>query len=109
YTAIPHSANDRMNDKPEDRLQPPNREHWLGTTIFGEDMLSRMIHACRVALSIGFISTAISAIIGIIIGGLMGYFAGTIDLLGMRLIEIVQAIPALILLLIVTASFGRNI
>jgi peptide/nickel transport system permease protein len=109
HTIVPYSANDRLNDRPGDRLQRPGRIHWLGTTIFGEDMLSRMIHACRVALSIGFIATTISAVIGIIIGGLMGYFAGTTDLLVMRVIEIVQAIPRLILLLIVTASFGRNI
>jgi len=109
HTLIPYSANDRMNDRPEDRLQAPSRVHWLGTTIFGEDMLSRMIHACRVALTIGLIATGISALIGIIVGGVMGYFAGTIDLMGMRILEIIQSIPRLILLLIITASFGRSI
>jgi peptide/nickel transport system permease protein len=72
-------------------------------------MLSRMIHACRIALTIGFISTAISVVLGIVIGGLMGYFVGSVDLLGMRLMEIVQAIPPLILLLIVTVFFGRSL
>ena len=109
YTIIPYSPNDRLNDSREQRLQSPGREHWLGTTIFGEDMLSRMIHACRVALTIGFIATGIAALIGIAVGGLMGYFAGAPDLLGMRLVEIVEAIPRLILLLIVTVFFGRSI
>lgn len=109
YTIIPYSANDRLRDRPREVRKPPSRSHWLGTTIFGEDMLSRMIHACRVALTIGIIATSISVVIGIIIGGLMGYFAGWVDLMGMRLIEIVQAIPGLILLLIITAFFGKSL
>jgi peptide/nickel transport system permease protein len=81
----------------------------MGTTIYGEDMLSRMIHASRVALTIGIIATSISVIIGVVAGGLMGYFAGWVDLLGMRLTEIIETIPRLILLLIITVSFGRSI
>jgi peptide/nickel transport system permease protein len=68
-----------------------------------------MIHASRVALTIGFVATGISVLVGVIIGGFMGYFAGTIDLLGMRFLEIVQAIPTLILLLIITAFFGKSL
>jgi peptide/nickel transport system permease protein len=109
HTIIPYSANDRLRDRPQETRQPPSREHWLGTTIHGEDMLSRMIHAARVALTIGIIATGIAAVIGIVIGGLMGYFAGWVDLFGMRLIEIVQALPRLILLLIVTSFFGKDI
>jgi peptide/nickel transport system permease protein len=108
-TIVPYSANDRMNDRPDERLQSPSQVHWLGTTIFGEDMLSRMVHACRVALTIGLIATGIAAVIGIAVGGVMGYFVGLTDLIGMRLVEIIQSIPRLILLLIVTASFGRSI
>jgi peptide/nickel transport system permease protein len=108
-TIIPYSANDRLNDRPTEKLQPPTRQHWLGTTIFGEDMLSRMIHATRVALTIGIIATGISAVLGIVIGGVMGYFAGAVDLFGMRIIEIIQAIPRLVLLLIITAFYGPGI
>jgi len=108
-TLIPYSANDRLNDRPAEKLQEPSRVHWLGTTIFGEDMLSRMIHATRVALTIGIIATGISAVLGVFIGGLMGYFAGAVDLFGMRIIEIIQAIPRLVLLLIITAFYGPGI
>src|SRR5690606_29009957 len=76
--------------------------HWLGTTAIGEDMASRMIFATRVALAIGFVATGISTIIGIAYGAIMGYFGGIVDLVAMRFIEIVQAVPRLILLLIVT-------
>lgn len=109
-TVIPYSPNDRQRDRPSDQvLQPPGRDHWLGTTQFREDVLSRMLHACRVALAIGVLSTSIAAVIGVVIGGVMGYYAGAVDLLGMRVLEIVEAIPTLILLLIVTVFFGRSL
>jgi len=108
-TIVPYSPNDRMNDSQEVKLQPPSRQHWLGTSIFGEDVLSRMMYACRVALTIGFISTGIAVCIGVTVGGLMGYFGGWFDLLSMRAIEILEAVPRLILLLIVTVSFGRSL
>lgn len=81
----------------------------LGTETDGADLLSRMIHATRIALSIGLISTSISIVVGILIGGMMGYFVGKVDLFGMRLIEIFQAIPTLLVLITVMAAWGRNI
>ena len=83
--------------------------NWLGTETDGADMLSRMIHASRIALSIGVISSSIALLIGIIIGGVMGYFVGKVDLFGMRLIEVFEAIPVLLVLIIVMAAWGRNI
>jgi peptide/nickel transport system permease protein len=108
-TLVPYSPNDRLRDRPEEILRPPGGTHWLGTTAYGEDMLSRMLYACRVALTIGFIATGIATVIGVAFGGVMGYFGGMLDLLGMRFVEIVEAIPTLILLLIVTVFFGRNL
>src|SRR5439155_9854828 len=92
-TIIPYSPTDRLRDMPEHRIKPPSRYHWLGTETDGADLLSRMIHASRIALSIGLISTTISVCIGIFIGGLMGYFVGKVDLICMRLIEVFEAIP----------------
>ena len=112
-TVVPYSPNDRLFDRranePGGQLQPPNRRHWFGTTEFGEDMLSRMLHACRVALAIGLIATGIATVIGVAVGGLLGYFAGRLDLIGMRVVEIVESVPSLIVLLIVTVSFGRDL
>jgi peptide/nickel transport system permease protein len=108
-TIVPYSPNDRLRDRPEEILSPPSRTHWLGTTEFGEDMLSRMLHACRVTLAIGLIATGIATAIGIVVGGLLGYYGGWVDLIGMRLVEIVEAIPRIILLLIVMVSFGRSL
>lgn len=85
--------------------------HWsiMGTETDGADVFSRMLHASRIALSIGFISTSIAVVIGVIVGGLMGYYVGKVDLIGMRLIEIFEAIPTLIILITVMAAYGRNL
>jgi peptide/nickel transport system permease protein len=109
WTIIPFSPNDRLRDRPQETLTPPSATHWLGTTEFGEDMLSRMLHACRVTLAIGLIATGISTAVGIVVGGVLGYYGGWTDLIGMRVVEIVEAIPRLILLLIVMVSFGRSL
>jgi peptide/nickel transport system permease protein len=109
YAPIEYSANDRLRDEPAKRLMPPNREHLLGTEVNGADVMSRMIHAARIAMAIGLIATGIAVVIGVIVGGLMGYYAGTVDILGMRLIEIFEAIPTLFLLLSFVAFFPRNL
>jgi len=88
---------------------PIHNVSWLGTETDGADLLSRMIHASRIALSIGLISTTISLIIGILVGGMMGYFVGKVDLFGMRLIEVFEAIPTLLVLITVMAAYERNI
>ena len=75
----------------------------FGTDAAGSDVASRLIHATRVALSIGFVSTTIALLIGITMGALMGYFGGWVDIVGMRIIEIFMAIPRLFLLLTVIA------
>jgi peptide/nickel transport system permease protein len=109
YTPIPYSPSDRLRDQPETRLSPPSREHWLGTEVNGADVCSRMIHASRIALSIGFISTGIAVAIGVVVGGIMGYSAGKVDIIGMRLVEIFEAIPTLFLLITFVAFFERSL
>ncbi len=109
---LPYSPGDRLRDSFEishPHPWPPSWSHPLGTDRVGGDVLSQMIYASRLALSIGFISTGIAAILGTILGGLMGYFAGMVDLIGMRLAEIFSAIPTLYLLLLLVAFFERNI
>ena len=85
------------------------RMHLMGTTAYGEDLASRMIHASRIALSIGFIATGIALFLGVVIGALMGYFSGLVDLIGMRLVEVFSSIPTIYLLIAVVAFYGRNL
>jgi len=68
-----------------------------------------MIHACRIALGIGFVATGIALLVGVVFGGVMGFFAGRLDMLMMRFLEIFESVPQLFLLLTVVAFFGRNI
>ncbi|CAB1277432.1 ABC transporter permease [Candidatus Nitrosacidococcus tergens] len=109
HTPIPYSPKDYQRDKDELGLQPPNQNHWLGTEENGADVLSRMIYASRVSLGIGFVATSIAMVLGIVIGGLMGYFSGIVDMIGMRLIEIFEAVPTLFLLLTFVAFFERSL
>jgi peptide/nickel transport system permease protein len=81
----------------------------MGTETNGSDILSRMIHACRIAMTIGFIATGISAAIGIVVGALMGYFSGVVDIIGMRVIEVFDSIPQMFLMLSAVAFFGRSL
>ena len=113
-TPIPYSAKDYLRDFGDTGIEAPfaatdGRSHWFGTEDNGADVASRMIHASRIALGIGFIATGIALVIGTIIGGLMGYFSGVVDIIGMRLVEIFEAIPTLFLLLTFVAFFGRSI
>ncbi len=107
---IPYSPNDRLVEQnAEDvRAKPPSAGHWLGTESNKSSVASRLIHGCRIALTIGFVSTGIAVTIGIVIGGVMGYFAGKADLLGMRIVEVFEAIPQLYLLLTFVAFFPDN-
>jgi peptide/nickel transport system permease protein len=105
YAPVRYSPDDHQRDSVDARLKPPTKEHWFGTTADAADLLTNMLYATRVALSIGFVSTGIAVVLGVLIGGLMGYYSGLIDLLGMRLVEIFDAIPTLLLILCFVAFF----
>ncbi len=112
-TPVPYSPKDYLRDAGDTGLEPPlsssKHTHWLGTEANGADVLSRILHASRIALGIGFVATGIALIIGVLIGGLMGYFSGILDIIGMRLVEIFEAVPTLFLLLTFVAFFGRSL
>jgi len=108
FTLVPFSPTDRSRDAPRS-LTPPDARHWMGTDEDGADVLSRMIHACRIALGIGLVATGIALGVGILYGGIMGFFAGWAEILMMRFLEIFESVPQLFLLLMVVAFFGRNI
>lgn len=80
----------------------------LGTDSGGRDMLSQLLHACRLSISIGLVSTTIAVFIGVTIGALMGYFGGWVDMLLYRVVEVFMAIPLLFLLIVAAAVLPRN-
>ncbi len=113
HAPIPYSPKDYIRDEGDTGLEAPlaseERIHWFGTEENGSDVLSRMIHASRIALGIGFVATGIAMLIGIIMGGLMGFYSGIVDMIGMRLVEIFEAVPTLFLLLTFVAFFDRSL
>ena len=83
---------------------PPTLDNLLGTDDQGRDVLARLIYGFRISVFFGLVLTFFSSIIGVIIGGIQGYFGGKIDLFGQRFIEIWSGLPVLYLLIII-ASF----
>lgn len=108
FAPVPYSPEDRQSELSQ---SPPSRGHWLGTDDNGADVLSLMVYACRVAMAVGFISTGISMAIGVVIGGVMGYYARWVDMVGMRLVDVFAAIPTLSILIMICAFYSeiRNI
>ncbi|MGB0409399.1 MAG: ABC transporter permease subunit [Opitutales bacterium] len=81
------------------------RFYLLGSDDTGRDIFSRLLHGARISLSIGFIGISITLLLGFIVGGLAGYYGGTIDFAAMRLVELLMSIPGLYLLLALRSAF----
>ena len=90
-------------------LQPPNATHWLGTDNFGRDVVSRIIYGARVDLQIGLLGVLLPFLLGTSIGLVSGYFGGLVDVLLMRLLDIMLAFPWLVLLMAIIAVLGPGI
>jgi peptide/nickel transport system permease protein len=89
-------------------LSPPDREHWLGTDQFGRDLLARIIYGARTALLVGFVSAAVGATVGLVLGVASAYFGGWFDLTFQRLMDVLMAFPLIIMALAVVAIFGTG-
>lgn len=90
-------------------LLPPSREFPLGTDEFGRDMLSRIIHGARISLQVGIIATGLSAVVGVFLGVVAGYFGGRTDYLIQGLVDISWAFPTVLFALFLVAVLGPGL
>ncbi|MBF8221559.1 ABC transporter permease [Halomonas sp. 328] len=88
---------------------PPDGRHWLGTDDQGRDVLARVIYGFRLSVAFALVLTAGSLVLGVLIGGIQGYFGGKVDLFGQRLTEIWSGLPMLFLLIILASLVQPNI
>lgn len=91
-----------------DQYSFPNMKHWLGTDMYGMDMLTRLMYGGRVSLIIGFIVVVIEASLGILMGGISGYFGGWVDNLIMRIVDIFYCIPSMPVIIILGAAMDAS-
>ena len=84
-----------------DQYSFPNMKHWLGTDMYGMDMLTRLMYGGRISLMIGFVVIIIEIVLGVIVGGCSGYFGGWVDTILMRVVDVVICIPAMPLYIII--------
>ena len=87
----------------------PSAAHWLGTDIFGRDVLTQIMYGGRISLAVGFIATAVALLIGVTWGAIAGYVGGRVDAVMMRLVDILYALPFMIFIVLLMVVFGRNI
>lgn len=83
--------------------QGPTLQHWFGTDDLGRDYLARVIYGGRISLTVGFLSMAVSVVLGTLVGTIAGYYGGWIDVALMRLLDVFSAIPWLVLVVVLSA------
>ena len=89
--------------------QLPSTAHWFGTDKFGRDIFVRVMYGARISLSVGFAAAFLSLCIGVAYGGIAGYVGGKVDLVMMRVVDIIYSIPELLYVIFIMLIFGSNI
>ena len=93
---------------PSIKNQGPSLAHWFGTDDMGRDILSRIMYGGRYSLTIAIIAVACAIVVGMIIGAVAGYFGGACDNILMRILDVFQAIPDMILTIAISAALGSG-
>jgi peptide/nickel transport system permease protein len=90
-------------------LLSPSAEHWMGTDGLGRDVLSRMLFGARISLLVGFVAVGIATAIGVFLGAIAGFYRGWVDIVIMRLVDVMLSIPTFFLILAVIAFLTPSI
>ncbi|MEE0297687.1 MAG: ABC transporter permease, partial [Christensenellales bacterium] len=91
-----------------ERLQTPSAKHWFGTDSYGRDVFARIIHGSRLSLSLSIFAMLAAVAIGSIIGAIAGYYGGRVDDVLMRLMDILLAIPPMLMSISIVAALGHS-
>ncbi|MDY7041681.1 MAG: ABC transporter permease [Chloroflexota bacterium] len=94
---------------PAEQFQPPSREHWAGTDLFGRDVFSRLLYGTRISLEVGVVAVVIAALPGTLLGLLAGYYGGWVDGVISRLMDVLLAFPGILLALSIVALLGTGL
>jgi ABC-type dipeptide/oligopeptide/nickel transport system permease subunit len=100
---------DPLVPDPEAILSPPSAAHLLGTDNYGRDILSRIVAASRLDLTIAFSVTALALTVGLLFGAVSGFAGGIVDDVVMRLVDVLLSFPAFILAVAITAMLGKSV
>jgi peptide/nickel transport system permease protein len=103
------TAFDPTQTNPQAALARPGGDHPFGADFMGRDMWSRIVYGARVSLAVGVGSTMLGCAIGVAIGLSSGYFGGPLDLLVQRFMDMLQALPLLVMALVMSAALGASI
>ncbi len=87
---------------------PPSSRHWFGTDSLGRDLWVRVWVGARVSLAVGVFGSIIPSLIGIVIGGISGYFGGRVDMIIMRLIDVIMCVPSMIYVILIMLYMGSG-
>lgn len=93
----------------EQALRPPSAAHWMGTDEFGRDVMTRIIFGGRISLVVGFLAVGIAAGIGVPLGLVSGYAGGQLDVMLMRVMDVLLAFPAILLALAIVGALGPGV
>ena len=91
------------------RLEPPSKQHLLGLDDLGRDVLSRILFGARVSLRVGFSVVILASLVGVTLGAVSGYFGGAVDLIVMRICDILLAFPGILLSIALVAVLGPSL
>jgi oligopeptide transport system permease protein len=90
-------------------LESPSRAHWMGTDALGRDLLTRVLYGARVSLAVGIGTAALALVIGTAYGLISGFTGGGVDHLMMRIVDIFYGLPDMLIFILLSLLFGRNI